>query len=108
MIRSGKKRFAIEGFFKVIKYRFSLGRFAQRSAQGVYRYLVLSLMAFVLAHWQGLATGQTILPDWKALAQEVRRVLLAELILAELLIEVKRLKPYLNAYHPTLTQWCKL
>jgi hypothetical protein len=98
IIRNGKKRFAIEGFFKVAKYVFSLSRFGQRTARGAYRYLVLSLLAFVLAHWQGLVTGQTVLPEWRELAREVRRVLLPEVVLAELATELDRLKPYLGAH----------
>ena len=46
----GKRRWAIEGFFKTSKHRFGLDRFGQGTLLGVYRWLVLSLIAFTLAH----------------------------------------------------------
>lgn len=46
----GKRRWAIEGFFKTSKHRFGLHRFGQGTLLGVYRWLVLSLIAFTLAH----------------------------------------------------------
>jgi len=49
--RGGKWRWRIEGFFKTAKHRFGLHRFGQNTRQGVYRWLVLSFMAFLLAHW---------------------------------------------------------
>ena len=60
--------------------------------------MLLSLLAFVLSHWQGLMTGQTVLPKWRNLAHEVRRVLLPEVVLAELATELERLKPYLDTH----------
>jgi len=41
---------AIEGFFKTSKHRFGLHRFGQGTLLAVYRWLVLSLIAFTLAH----------------------------------------------------------
>ena len=38
-----------EGWFKVVKHRFGLHRFGQATYQGVYRWLVISLIAFTLA-----------------------------------------------------------
>ena len=46
-VRWGKKRWRIEGFFKTAKGRFSLDRFEQGSRLGVYRYLVLSMIAYL-------------------------------------------------------------
>ncbi|WP_073074119.1 transposase [Phormidesmis priestleyi] len=48
LVRLGRQRWAIEGFFKTIKHRFSLHRFGQSTLLGLYRWLVLSLVAFVL------------------------------------------------------------
>ena len=48
--RRGRRRWQIEGFFKVAKYRFGLDRFGQQKLLGVYRWLVLSLTAYLLAH----------------------------------------------------------
>jgi hypothetical protein len=99
LIRWGKRRWAIEGFFKTIKHRFSLHRFGQRTARGVYRYLILALLAFILTHWQGLAIGQTALPNWGMLAQEISLILLPDLIFTELQARQLRLKPFLDAYN---------
>ena len=51
LVRLGRKRWAIEGFFKTIKHRFGLHRFGQSTKLGVYRWLILSLIAYLLAHW---------------------------------------------------------
>jgi hypothetical protein len=64
LVRLGRRRWAIEGFFKTIKHRFGLHRFGQSTPQGVYRWLVLALIAYLLAHW----VDQWSLPpqlDWK-------------------------------------------
>jgi hypothetical protein len=50
IVRWGKRRWRIEGFFKTVKGRFSLERFGQGSRLGVYRYLILSMIAYLLAH----------------------------------------------------------
>jgi hypothetical protein len=55
MARWGKRRWQIEGFFKTSKHRFGLHRFEQGTRTGVYRWLALSLLAFVLAHGAHLA-----------------------------------------------------
>jgi hypothetical protein len=66
----GKRRWAIEGFFKTGKHRFGLHRFGQGTLLGVYRWLVLSLIAFILAHWAYLSTNPSQLPDWGACAPQ--------------------------------------
>ena len=50
IVRWGKRRWRIEGFFKTTKGRFSLERFGQGTSLGVYRYLLLSMIAYLLAH----------------------------------------------------------
>ena len=57
----GKRRWQIEGWFKTAKHRFGLHRFGQGTRVGVYRWLVLSLISYVLAHWAYLSTA--IAPD---------------------------------------------
>ncbi|WP_197673258.1 transposase [Leptolyngbya sp. O-77] len=46
-----RRRWSIEGFFKTIKHRFGLHRFAQQTLKGVYRWLMLCFLSFVLVHW---------------------------------------------------------
>ena len=53
MLTWGKRRFTVEHFFRAAKSEFSLGQFGQRTALGVHRFLVLSLLAYLLAHWVG-------------------------------------------------------
>ncbi|GAB4379698.1 MAG: hypothetical protein Kow00121_34340 [Elainellaceae cyanobacterium] len=59
----GRRRWSIEGFFKTIKHRFGLHRFGQQTLLGVYRWFVLCLVSFILAHWAYLSTGSSQLPD---------------------------------------------
>ena len=72
----GRRRWQIEGFFKVAKYRFGLDRFGQQTLLGVYRWLVLSLIAYLLAHWAHLHSGGGDLPDWGEAAQQALELLL--------------------------------
>ena len=51
----GKLRWQIEGWFKTAKHRFGLHRFGQGTLLGVYRWFVLSLISYVLAHWAYLS-----------------------------------------------------
>ncbi|MCL6528317.1 MAG: transposase [Thermaceae bacterium] len=82
----GRRRFSIEHFFRAMKSEFSLARFGQRTALGVHRFLVLSLLAYLLAHWVKLIPGKEGLA-WR----EVVRFLLPEMVLRVLLEELQRL-----------------
>jgi len=63
LVRLGRRRWAIEGFFKTIKHRFGLHRFGQSTKLGVYRWLILSLLAYLLAQY-GFEITLKSLPDW--------------------------------------------
>jgi hypothetical protein len=56
-----------------------LGLKRQGTLLGVYRWLVLSLIAYILAHWAYLSSGTTDLPDWGQAAQLALQVLLPQL-----------------------------
>jgi len=99
--RWGKRRWRIEGFFKTAKSRFGLGRFGQGTRCGAYRFLLLSLLAFTLTQWQ-LWQFQGEWLDWGEAATTLRRELLPDLILAELMSELGRLRPYLKAAQTSL------
>jgi Zn-dependent protease with chaperone function len=94
--RWGRHRWRIEAFFKTCKSRFGLARFAQATRIGAYRFLLLSFLAFTLTQWQ-LWQSQGEWPKWAEAATILRRELLPDLILAELMTELERLRPYLNA-----------
>jgi len=61
----GRKRWAIEGFFKTIKHRFGWHCFGQSTKLGVYRWLIFSFLAYLLAHWIDQWSSPPVL-DWKA------------------------------------------
>lgn len=96
--RWGRRRWQIEGFFKVAKYRFGLDRFGQQKLLGVYRWLVLSLTAYLLAHWAHLHSGGGDLPDWGEAAQLALELLLPLMVLLPLLAEIQRLQPLAKRY----------
>jgi hypothetical protein len=89
----GKHRWQIEGWFKTAKHRFGLHRFGQGTLLGVYRWLVLSLIAYLLTHWAYLSTASTDLPDWGLAAQLALEAFLPQLVLFLLLLDVERLRP---------------
>lgn len=100
--RWGRRRWRIEGFFKTAKGRFGLARFAQGTKLGVYRFLVLSLLGFVLSQWRVWSTPSGVWPAWGAVATALRRLLLPDpanptlVVRAELLLELERLRPHLE------------
>lgn len=95
--RWGKKRWQIEGWFKTTKHRFGLDRFGQGTLLGVYRWLVLSLLAYLLAHWAYLSSATPELPDWGKAAQLALEVFLPNLVLLLLLLDIDRLQPLVSA-----------
>ena len=107
--RWGRRRWQIEGFFKVAKYRFGLDRFGQQTLLGVYRWLVLSLTAYLLAHWSHLHSGGGDLPDWSEAAQLALELLLPLMVLFPLLAEIQRLQPLAKRYGLDINvAWCKM
>ncbi|PZV17772.1 MAG: hypothetical protein DCF20_05225 [Pseudanabaena sp.] len=84
----GRKRWAIEGFFKTIKHRFSLHCFGQSTKLGVYRWLILSLLAYLWAHW----IDQSFLPpvlDWKVTCDLTLSVLFPSILCLKLLRHIR-------------------
>ncbi len=69
---------------------FSLGQFGQRSAVGVHRFLVLSLLAYLLAHWVRMEREDEGLTWWEA-AGWAARLLLPELVVQGVLQELHAL-----------------
>jgi hypothetical protein len=76
----------------------SLHRFGQGTLLGVYRWLVLSLIAFTLAHWAYLSTNSSELPAWGACAYIALHTLLPQVVVSLLLIEVERTRPLFKAF----------
>ena len=101
----GRRRWAIEGFFKTAKYQFGLASFGQQTLLGVYRWLILSLISFVLTHcWAGdppsrvyLSCRLANLPNWKEAAFLTLQQLLPAIAISLLLIEVESKRDLLAA-----------
>lgn len=66
---------------------------SQATLKGIYRWLVLSLIAYLLAHWAYLSTASPDLPDWGEAAKLALEVFLPQLLMLLLLLEVQRLQP---------------
>lgn len=93
----GKRRWGIEGFFKTGKHRFGLHRFGQGTLLGVYRWLIICLIAFILAHWVYLSIGSSAPPDWGAAADFALQSLLPEVLVCCLLIQLQRRRTLLES-----------
>ena len=88
----GKRRWQIEGWFKTAKHRFGLHRFGQGTLLGVYRWLILSLIAYILAHWAYLSIPTTDRPDWGQAAEIAFHTIFPQLVLLLLLQHIERLR----------------
>jgi hypothetical protein len=86
------------GWFKTAKHRFGLHRFGQGTLLGVYRWLVLSLIAYLLTHWAYLSTATTDLPDWGQAAQLALQSILPQLLLFLFLLDLERIRPLALSY----------
>ncbi len=87
----GKRRWQIEGFFKTAKHRFGLHRFGQGTLLGMYRWLILSLTAYFIAHWTYLSTRSSLPPDWGEAAQTALESILPKIVVSLLLLDIERL-----------------
>jgi hypothetical protein len=84
LVMLGRKRWAIEGFFKTIKHRFGLHCFGQSTKLGVYRWLILSLLAYLLAHWIVQCFLSPVL-DWKEACDLTLSILFPSILWLKLL-----------------------
>ncbi|MBD2248649.1 transposase [Nostoc sp. FACHB-888] len=89
----GKRRWQIEGWFKTAKHRFGLHRFGQGTLLGVYRWLILSLIAYLIAHWTYLQIQFPSPPDWGQAAQTALESIFPQIVVSLLLLEIERLTP---------------
>lgn len=89
----GKRRWQIEGWFKTAKHRFGLHRFGQGTLLGMYRWIILSLTTYLIAHWAYLSTQLPFPPDWSEAAQTALEFIFPKIAVSLLLLNVKRLIP---------------
>lgn len=88
LVRLGRKRWAIEGFFKPIKHRFGIHGFGQSTKLGVYRWLILSLIAYLLVHWIDQWSLPPIL-DWKIASDLALEILFPSIVWFQLLKSIQ-------------------
>lgn len=84
-----RRRWKIEGFFKIAKHRFGLHRFDRGTLKGVYCWIVLFTIAYLLAHYVCLWSGSTTLSDWSEASKLAKETLFPSLVLLLLLIDIK-------------------
>ncbi|MGK7879226.1 MAG: transposase [Crocosphaera sp.] len=94
IVRWGKYRWQIEGFFKTAKHQFSLHRFGQKTLLGVYRWLILSFLSYILAYLTYLHNNNCDDLDWFDSAQQALVLLLPHILLLSLLKRLKSLNPW--------------
>lgn len=89
----GKRRWQIEGWFKTAKHRFGLHRFGQGTLLGMYRWLILSLTAYLIAHWTYLHLQGASPPDWGQAAQTALESIFSQIVVSHMLLNIERLAP---------------
>ncbi len=116
-MRLGRRRWAIEAFFKTIKHRFGLHRFGQSTKRGVYRWLILVLIAYLLVHWSGQST---LLPqlDWKVASDPALSILFTSVLWFQFFRHLRRTAHIAARYrfeivlkslpNPASQEWCKI
>ncbi len=94
----GKRRWQIEGWFKTAKHRFGLHRFGQGTLLGIYRWLILSLTAYLIAHWTHLHIQPASPPDWGQAAQTALESIFPHVVVSLLLLDIERLVPLARSF----------
>ena len=117
LVGLGKKRWTIEGFFQTAKHHFGLYCFGQSTKLGVYRWLILSLIAYLLAHWIVRWSRPTYL-SWKAICSLALKTLLPYFAWLRLLkyireqTDIAALHGFEIVLNPlpdwTYKDWCKI
>jgi Transposase DDE domain len=93
----GSRRWAIEGFFKTAKYRFGLASFGQQTLLGVYRWLILSFISFVLTHWIYLSSNVSLPPEWRQVCELALQQLMPQILVSSLLVAIERQREFLRS-----------
>jgi hypothetical protein len=117
LVQLGRKRWAIEGFFKTAKHQFGLHCFGQGTKLGVYRWLILSLIAYLLAHWIDQWSLPPVL-EWKTASRLALKTLLPSIVWLQLLKQIQMNTDLATHYgfeivlkslsNPAYQEWCKI
>ncbi len=95
-IDEGLHRFGEAATCDLLWHSRSIG--GQGTLLGVYRWLVLSLIAYILAHWAYLSTATTDLPDWGQAELMALESILPQLLVFLLLVELERMIPLARSH----------
>ena len=96
IVRLGKRRWAIEACFKVLKHQFGWDAFGVGTLLGMYRWWILAFISYLLSHWQALDSEASPI-DWQQAAHEARKQLFPQEVLACFLHELEDIQPVLAA-----------
>ncbi|WP_211176434.1 hypothetical protein [Brasilonema sp. UFV-L1] len=69
----------------------------QGTVLGMYRWLILSLTAYLIAHWSYLYTQAASPPDWGQAAQTAKESIFPQIVVSLLLLEIERLAPLVHS-----------
>ncbi|MGJ3246741.1 MAG: hypothetical protein ACFE0I_11765 [Elainellaceae cyanobacterium] len=94
LVRLGKRRWAIEACFKVLKHQFGWDAFGQGTRLGMYRWWLFAVLSYLLTHDQFLASEQTTL-DWQHAAHQARQRLFPQEVLSCCLQQLHDIQPVL-------------
>ncbi len=65
---------------------------------GMYRWLILSLTAYLIAHWTYLEIQFPLPPDWGQAAQIALESIFSHIVVSLLLLEIERLIPLTRSF----------
>lgn len=104
-----RRRCAIEGVSKQQSTALVFIDLAGQTLLGVYKWLILFLIAYLLAHWIYLYSSASSLPNWGEAAQPALELLLPQMALLPLSAEIQRLQPLAKRYGIDINvNWCKI
>ena len=83
---------------KLHSHRFGLHRFGQGTLLGMYRWLILSLTAYLIAHWTYLHIQSASPPDWGQAAQTALESIFTQIVVSLLLLDIERLAAPARSY----------
>ena len=74
-------------------HRFGNNRFGQGTLLGMLRLLILSLTAYLIAHWSYLEIQFPLSPDWGQAAQTALESIFPQIVVSHMLLDIERLAP---------------
>lgn len=70
----------------------------QATLLGMYRWLILSLITDLIAHWTYLSTQLSHLPDWGEAAPPALEYFFPQILVSVLLLDIERLIPLARSH----------